>query len=317
MVLSSLDDKWAQDKINTAYMALKNCITCTKQGATIQPYYTVSYCGDINSLSMQCPKPIRAEPLWATNLCTNTTSQIGVVCANGTVSVMSQCLSNTYVEPMVFCSERRYTSFMGLRDSCDFYCVVNCGNTSYSDCLWNGTSEQYSCRKSVQKACIQNWQTDVNNLLIAYKSNKTCCTKLKACYACYGCWNLPYPCFVSCTWDNASHTLVLSRAYTYCGPNNERVKNTQWTYGPVYNTASQLCDYSYILPQKQIGIAIGSGYCIGGYCYGCERSYHGCALVGRCYYTSVCRVIDVYTVCNTCYNNCMVYYLKAQILCKL
>lgn len=30
MVLTNLTDKWAQDKINTAYMALENCIATTK-----------------------------------------------------------------------------------------------------------------------------------------------------------------------------------------------------------------------------------------------------------------------------------------------
>lgn len=95
MFLTNLDDKWAQDKINTAYGKLQSCIATTKQRETVQPFYTISFTGDLASLQMQCPQPVRPQTLWATSLCDNTVIPVGAVCANGNVFINSSCLKET------------------------------------------------------------------------------------------------------------------------------------------------------------------------------------------------------------------------------
>ena len=95
MFLTNLDDKWAQDKINTAYDKLSNCIATTKQRETVRPFYNISFTSDLASLQMQCPQPVRPQTLWATSLCDNTVISVGAVCANGNVFINSSCLKET------------------------------------------------------------------------------------------------------------------------------------------------------------------------------------------------------------------------------
>lgn len=302
MVLSALDDKWAQDKINIAYRALENCIATTKQRETTQPYFELKYTGDLSDMSFQCPKPVRPEYIWATNLCDNTVERVGSISKAGVVTITSSCLYATRNDSFTFCDETRYVEWCGTRDeSCsDYYCEYACSNTNYINCLWNGTARQYQCRNNIADSCRTQWQSDIMDLSIAYKNS--CCEEITTClYDClvcksceYGCWVLPYPCFVECTFENVEHNQISSLAYIYCTPDGTYVcdsDSNNYFCTIICNTMSQSCTYTSVCAE---GCYIGWNQLP--YCYGNEGSTAICSIVANYYLGKICRLIDVYIV---------------------
>jgi len=307
MVLSAMDDKWAQDKINIAYRALETCIATTKQKETVQPYFELRYTGDLSDISFQCPKPVRPEPIWATNLCDNTVERIGTISKAGVVTIASSCLYTTRTDTFTFCDETRYVEWYGIRCGCctDYYCEYECPSTTYTNCLWNGSARQYQCRNNMAEACRNQWQSDIMSLSIAYK-NACCeemCTCLYECLECksceYGNWCLPFPCFIECTFCDVEHKQISSLAYIYCTPDGTCVcyddseDSDRYFCTIICNTASQSCTYECTRPGCYIGWNMLP------YCYGNEYSTAICSIVAYRYLGKICRLIDVYNVENS------------------
>ena len=300
MVLSAMCYKWAQDKINIAYKALENCIATTKQRETVQPYFELKYTGDLSDMSFQCPKPVRPEPIWATNLCDNTVERIGSISKSGVVTIESSCLYTTRTDTFTFCDETRWVSWYGRRCNNDYYCEYSCPSTSYTNCLWSGSPRQYQCRNDIAESCRDQWQNDIMNLSIAYKSN-CCCTCLYSCLQCkaseYGCWDLPFPCFIECTFCDVEHKQISSLAFIYCTPDGTCVENEDVFCTIICNTASQSCTYEC----ARSGCYIGWNELP--YCYGNEGSTAICSIVSSCYLGMICRLVDVYNVENMVEKN--------------
>lgn len=301
MVLSAMCDKWAQDKINIAYRALETCIATTKQRETVQPYFELRYTGDLSDMTFQCPKPVRPEPIWATNLCDNTVEHVGTISKSGIVTIESSCLYTTRTDEFTFCDETRWVDWCGERcwEFTDYYCEYACPKTTYTNCLWTGSARQYKCRNDMAEACRDQWQCDTMDLSIAYKN--ACCPEISAClYMClscksceYGNWCLPYPCFIECTFHDVDHNQISSLAYIYCAPDGTYVCTccaNSYFCTIICNTASQSCTYECAC----------SGCYIGWnelpYCYGNECNTAICSIVSYCYLGMICRLVDVYNV---------------------
>lgn len=297
MFLTNMDDKWAQDKINTAYGKLSSCIATTKQRETVQPFYNISFTGDLASFNAKCPSPSRPQTLWATNLCENTVIPVGAVCANGNIFINSSCLKTTQPTTLSFCNEARWVQWSGVETCEDFYNVSEKGTcATYENCVWVGSNRQYNCRMEVTKLCQTVWTDTIMNLSIA---KRTCCCSvdvnainecLNACSECNGCWELPYPCYKCCTFCNVDFHQIYSQFFIYCTPDG--------CFAPIgeakciisHNPATMDCNYETAVPYCYIGLS-QLPYCYGGEKEQCER----CLIVPENPLGVVYRVIDVYT----------------------
>lgn len=296
MFLTSMDDKWAQDKINTAYGKLSSCIATTKQRETVQPFYNISFTGDLASFNAKCKEPVKPQTLWATSLCDNTVIPVGAVCANGNVFINSKCLKTSQPTTLSFCSETRYVMW-GVSCDEDFYAVSDKGVCpTYENCVWVGSNRQYNCRAEVTKLCQSVWTDTVMNLSIA---KRTCCCYvdvnainecLNACAECNGCWELPYPCYKCCTFCNVSHRMICSQFLIYCTPDGCFAPMGEVKCIVSKNGATMDCNYEAAIPYCYIGWS-QLPYCWGGEKASCER----CLIVPENPLGVVCRVIDVYT----------------------
>ena len=315
MFLTSMDDKWSQDKINTAYGKLSSCIATTKQRETVQPFYNISFTGDLASFNAQCPsgsglggsglggsclEPVRPQTLWATNLCDNTVIPVGAVCANGNIFINSSCLKTTQPTTLSFCSETRWVQWSGLETCEDFYNVSDKGTcATYENCVWVGSNRQYNCRTEVSKLCQSVWTDTVMGLSSALR---TCCCYvdvnainecLHACAECNGCWELPYPCYKCCTFCNVSYKVICSQFLIYCTPDGCFAPNEEVKCIVSHNPATMDCNYEAAIPYCYIGWS-QLPYCYGGEkCEKCECIR--CLIVPESPLGVVCRVIDVYT----------------------
>lgn len=297
MFLTNLDDKWAQDKINTAFGKLQNCIATTKQRETVQPFYGIKFTGDLASFNAVCPEPVRPQTLWATSLCDNTVIPVGAVCANGNIFINSKCLKTSHPTTLSFCSEARWVQWNGLETCEDFYNVSDKGTCpTYENCVWVGSNRQYNCRAEVTKLCQSVWTDTVMNLSIA---KRTCCCYvdvnainecLNACAECNGCWELPYPCYKCCMFCNVSHRVICSQFFIYCTPDGcfSPMNNVKCIVSK--NGATMDCTYKAAIPYCYVGWST-LPYCYGGEKCECIR----CLIVPESPLGVVCRVIDVYT----------------------
>lgn len=189
MVLSNLDDKWSQDKINTAFLCICSNISTCKQETTQQPYNEINYCGYLSDFSCTVDCAPRIDtPLWATNLTTASTMCIGNINHNKTVTVDSTSVKKTQCETSyVFRSEyyctfscapntcTRYISIEGC-EYCDGICGIwadgtapyickygnNTGITSFTHCIWDGTAEQQACYSCCLDKYTKCWTACVN-----------------------------------------------------------------------------------------------------------------------------------------------------------
>lgn len=297
MFLTNLDDKWAQDKINTAYGKLQSCIATTKQRETVQPFYTIKYEGNLSDLNMQCPKPVKPQTLWATSLCDNTVIPVGAVCSNGNIFINSSCLKTTQPTTLSFCNEARWVQW-GVDCESDFYNVSDNGTcATYENCVWVGSNRQYNCRTEVSKLCQNVWTETIMGLSTALR---TCCCSvdvnaitncLYMCNECNGCWELPYPCYKCCTFCNVAVHQICSQFFIYCTPDG--------CFAPIgeakciisHNPATMDCNYEAAINYCYIGWRT-LPYCYGGEKCECIR----CLIVPENPLGVVCRVIDVYTV---------------------
>ena len=297
MFLTSLDDKWSQDKINTAYGKLQNCIATTKQRETVQPFYNISFTGDLASLSAKCPSPSRPQTLWATNLCDNTVIPIGAVCANGNIFINSSCLKTSQPTTLSFCNEARWVQWSGVETCEDFYNVSDKGTcATYENCVWVGSNRQYNCRMEVTKLCQNVWTERVMGLSIA---KRTCCCSvdvnainecLNACVECNGCWELPYPCYKCCTFCNVDFNQICSQFLIYCTPDGCFSPMGEVKCIVSHNPATMDCNYEAAVHYCYIGWSQLP------YCYGGEKEqFERCLIVPENPLGVVCRVIDVYT----------------------
>ncbi len=348
MVLTNLPDKWAQEKINTAYNILQNCIATTKQRETIQPFYSICYVGSLSDLSVQCPPPVRPETIWATSLCENTVIPVGSVCANGNLFINSSCLKTCRPTSYTFCEETRWV-FWNDEESCwlddctDHYRTMDCPKvSSYTNCLWTGSSRQYNCRKEVSALCQSQWQEDIMDL--SFMERSCCCVPDKECIhaclvmcsECAGTWELPYPCFISCTFCNVSRSQIDSAFLTFCTPDGCVAPTFYcvWCGGGYVcvpyvkcmvscNPATQNCDYecNLTIPYCYIGWS-GLPYCWGGETACCLWK-DGCSswniIVPCSPLALVCRVIDVYTwsgVGSEDWVKNPIYVINQKILCS-
>lgn len=300
MFLTNLDDKWAQDKINTAFGKLTSCIATTKQRETVQPFYNISFTGSLADLNVQCPSPVRPQTLWATNLCENTVIPVGAVCANGNIFINSSCLKTSQPTTLSFCSETRYVMW-GVNCESDFYAVSDKGTCpTYENCVWVGSNRQYNCRMEVSKLCQSVWTDTVMGLSIA---KRTCCCYvdvsaindcLNACAECNGCWELPYPCYKCCTFCNVSFHQICSQFFIYCTPDGcfAPMENIKCIVS--HNPSSMDCNYEAAVPYCYIGWS-QLPYCYGGEKCAVEDAFERCLIVPETPLGVVCRVIDVYT----------------------
>ena len=346
MFLTNIDDKWAQDKINTAYGMLENCIATTKQRETVQPYYNIHYVGDLSDLSVQCPRPIRAETLWATSLCDNTVIPVGNICINGNLLINSSCLKTHVQTAYTFCEESRFMSMSGISTCEDHFIVNDCPTlATYENCIWNGSSRQYNCRMKMSRLCQDVWQKNIMDYSIM---KVACCCQadieyadecLCVCNECAGCWELPYPCFVCCTFCNVCMKQIDSQFLIYCTPDGFSYldcnkKNNGYFAGigasqcpyccykcmVSKNPGTQNCNFicNLTIPFCYIGWN-EHPYCFGGEekcCFwrACETCWN---IIVPCNPLAVvCRVIDVYTVCGANeYNTNPIYVINQNILC--
>lgn len=325
MVLTSMDDKWAQDKINTAYLTLENCIATTKQRETVQPFYNISYVGDLSSFSVQCPPPIRPETLWATNLCDNTVVPVGKICSNGAV-IINSCVSKT-CSPVtyVFCNEYRV---MTTNTSCteDYFVIRDCPTLgTYENCLWTGSNSQYAERMALSNLCTTNWQNDI----MKYSINKrVCCCSydieeandmLAVCSECYSCWELPYPCYTCCTFCNVFMKQIDSMYFIYRTPDGTCSTSTCYVCMVSHNPGTQNCNYECNLTVPFCYIGWNTyPYCYGGEEKCCNWNGNGVwnIIVPDRPLAVVCRIIDVYTVHGDGdYNTNPIYAINMNILC--
>ena len=297
MFLTSMDDKWSQDKINTAYGKLQNCIATTKQRETVQPFYNISFTGDLASFNAKCPSPSRPQTLWATNLCDNTVIPVGAVCANGNIFINSSCLKTSQPTTLSFCNEARWVQWSGVETCEDFYNVSDKGTcATYENCVWVGSNRQYNCRMEVTKLCQSVWTERVMGLSIA---KRTCCCSvdvnainecLYMCNECNGCWELPYPCYKCCTFCNVDFNQICSQFLIYCTPDGCFSPMGEVKCIVSHNPATMDCNYEAAVHYCYIGWN-QLPYCYGGEKEQCER----CLIVPENPLGVVCRVIDVYT----------------------
>lgn len=341
MVLTNLPDKWAQDKVNTAYSMLESCIATTKQRETVQPYYNICYVGDLSDLSVQCPKPVRAETVWATSLCDNTVIPVGQVCINGNLLINSSCLKTHTTTAFTFCEESRFISTSKIGSCEDHFVVNDCSSlATYWNCIWNGSSRQYNCRMKLSRTCQDVWQKNIMDFSIMKAS---CCCQydieyatecLYVCSECAGCWELPYPCFVCCTFCNVCMKQIDSQFLVYCTPDGFSYLCCAYCCFKCMvskNPGTQDCNFmcNLTIPFCYIGFrwyddsSVGHPYCFGGE----EKCCFWSPLPPNCEYERniivpcsplmvVCRVIDVYTVCSTDeHNTNPVYVINQNILC--
>lgn len=325
MVLTNLTDKWAQDKINTAYMALENCIATTKQRETVQPFYNICYSGDLSDLSVQCPKPIRPETLWATSLCDNTVIPVGAVCSNGNIYINSSCLKTCKPTTLTFCTEARYV--MWNTECEDHFITRECPTcTTYENCVWSGSNRQYNCRLEVTRLCQNIWTDTIMGLSIA---KRTCCCSLDitqineclyVCNECNGCWDLPYPCFTCCTFCNVKYYQIDDQFLIYCTPDGCKASIDEVKCIISHNPATQDCNFmcNMTIPYCYIGWNT-LPYCYGGEekCCSWNNSYW-CIIVPEKPLATICRVIDVYTwtgIENDDWLKNPLYVINQNVLC--
>ena len=92
------------------------------------------------------------------------------------------------------------------------------------NCIWNGSSRQYNCRLKMSRLCQDVWQKNIMDFSIM---KVACCCQadieyadecLYVCNECAGCWELPYPCFVCCTFCNVCMKQIDSQFLIYCTP---------------------------------------------------------------------------------------------------
>ena len=308
-----MDNKWAQEKINTAYKQLELCITCTPQKQTRQNYFDINTCTDLGT-SFRCP-PINNEyKIFGTNLCSHTIQQIGTIKQNGTVIFCSSCSYNAKCNIYTFCEESRCILTNGKRCINDYVCTIDyCCPYIYCNCLWTGTDKQFQCRQKESALCKKTW----NNSVVQYNSlyNNCCCTDdkdyyknlLSVCKNCYGNWTLSYPCFCELQWCNVSKSTVCSLAYLYQDINGYCLKPDDYSYCseieecvPNYVNAT----ISNSNSQRLINNAYtytGTPLCIGAeppylYRFGNESQISCFTTVPCDYLMAVCRTVDIYTV---------------------
>lgn len=347
MVLTNLPDKWAQEKVNTAYRSLANCISTTKQRETVQPFYQICYVGGLSDLSAQCPLPVRPEIIWATSLCENTVIPVGMVCANGNLFINSSCLKTCRPTSYTFCDETRWVFWNSeeepyLTDCTDHYKLICCPRVpSYTNCLWTGSSRQYNCRREVSALCQNQWQSDI--MILSVMERICCCIPDKErihaclilCSECQGKWELPYPCFVSCTFCNVCRSQIDSAFLLYYTPDGcfSPTFHCEWCGGGyIYipyvkcmvsrNPATQNCDMecNLTIPYCYIGWN-GLPYCWGGETQCCLWK-DGCSqwdiIVPCSPLALVCRVIDIYDwsgVSSEDWVTNPVYVINQKVLC--
>lgn len=333
MVLTNLPDKWAQEKVNTAYRSLANCIATTKQRETVQPFYQICYVGGLSDLSAQCPPPVRPEIIWATSLCENTVIPVGSVCANGNLFINSSCLKTCRPTSYTFCEETRtvfWNSESCLNSCSDHYITTDCPKVStYTNCLWTGSSKQYSCRQEVSLLCTNQWQSDIMDLSLMKRAcacdpEMVECINacLTMCSECQGTWELPYPCFTNCTFCNVCKSVIDSAFLLYCTPDGCIASTDEVRCIVSYNPATQNCD-------MECNLAVPYSY-IGWnnlpYCWGGETRC--CLWKGFCNVWStivpcsplafVCRIIDVYTWSGVDTEDWVknpIYVINQKVLC--
>lgn len=331
MVLTTEDDKWKQDKINTAYMMLENCIATTKQKETVQPFYNLSYVGDLSSFSVQCPPPIRTETLWATNLCDNTVVPVGKICSNGNV-VIDSCVNKTCSpSTFIFCDEYRVMNVCSDSSLEDHFVIRDCPTlATFENCVWSGSNRQYAERMAVSHLCTTTWQRDIMKYSI---DKRVCCCSydiehatemLSVCVECYNCWELPYPCFTCCTFCNVFMKQIDSQYLIYCTPDGTSSSNDEYKCMVSHNPGTQNCNYecNITIPFCYIGWNTYP-YCYGGEEKCCfwngadERTSGTWNIIVPCNPLAVvCRVIDVYTVQGASeYNTNPIYAINMNILC--
>lgn len=208
MVLSNLDDKWSQDKINTAFLCICSNISTCKQETTQQPYNEINYCGYLADFSctVECAPRIDT-PLWGTNLSTSSTMCIGDINHNKTVIVDSTSVKKTQCETSYIFRNEYYETFPSISclccayksiDGCE-YCSGICAEWSSGDapyvekydnntcincfehCVWSGTSAQQSC----YNCCLDKY-TGIWTCCVNYYSSYdyVCCLCDPSCNEC-------------------------------------------------------------------------------------------------------------------------------------
>ena len=189
MVLSDLDDKWSQDKINTAFMCICNNINTCVQKETDQPYHEINYNGYLSDFccTVDCAPRIDT-PLWATNMSSFATMCVGTINHNKTVTVDSTSIRTTQCETSYIFRCEYYCTFCCMPNNCTRYisqtgcqyCDGICGTwatgtapyickydnnadiSSFSHKVWCGTNDQQTCYNCCLNKYTKCWTACVN-----------------------------------------------------------------------------------------------------------------------------------------------------------
>ena len=302
MVLSSLDDKWAQDKINIAFDRLSNIIATTKQETTEQPFFVIDYKGDLSD-PIQCKqKPIRPEAIWATNLIDNTVANVGVICSSGTIIWNSSCLYTTDTDCYTFC-EQTYQYFQDCNADyfrCCYLGKIDC----YCGCLWTGNNTEWQCRQTVNQCCIMERNCNINKLWSCY--SETSGDEQEEYKAALDDWiqcttfPLPYNCFSVRCWSNVDVCKLEIASVYHCVGNCYKL--CECGCGYYHSSGSQITN-NYICEQNQAGV----DWRFGVYYYGNEKPVccYGplsCVAIGS-RLTTVC-IYYIYNSTKNVANSC-------------